>query len=295
MSLGKGLIFATIGAALGAVVWGGICYSTDMRLWILAPIVGGAAGYGMMRGTSMKGGLPAGALAALVTIVAIFATRHTLVSHDVEKALAIDGETIRGSLAVEVADEWAEDDIAVFDTEEGDFTAEVYNEADTRWHAMNEAEQTEYVALLRGESESDKAFLTPLALLFDFGIIGTLCAALSAGAAFKGGSITLETALVENGHATTADEADLLATNLREDDARRRTGFEPGLTTIESHHAPEPSGTEQSPITQSPMSASEQQGIFGMLAKHEAQTPKPLGRGILGRAAEPEGETRDAA
>ena len=256
MSLGKGLVFATIGAALGAVVWGGLSYATDMRLWILAPIVGGAAGYGMMRGTSMKGGLPAGALAALVTIVAIFATRHTLVTHEVDKALAIDAETIRSTLASEVADEWAEDDIAVFDTEEEDFTAEVYDEADSRWHAMSETEQSEYVALLRGESESDKAFLTPLALLFDFGIIGTLCAALSAGAAFKGGSITLESALVENGQATTADEANLLAANLREEDARRRTGFEPGLTTIESHAAPEAPGAESSPINP-PLSAAE--------------------------------------
>jgi len=291
MSLGKGFAFAAIGAALGAVVWGGICFATDMRLWFLAPVVGGAAGYGMMRGASMKAGVPGGILAATLTIAAIFATRHTLVSHDVSKLLEIDGETIRECLASEVADEWAEDDVEIYDDEEGDFTAEVYQEADSRWFAMTETEQHEYVAGLRGDSETTEAVMTPLALLFDFGLFGTLCAALSAASAFKLGSISLETALVQQGHATTADEAAMLATNMREEDARSKGIFSPALTTNENE---QPTTTAAAPAEPA-MTASEQQGIFGQLAKREAEAPKPLGRGILGRAVEPEGETRDAA
>lgn len=292
MSLGKGLGFAVAGAGLGAVAWGGLGLATGLNLWLLAPVVGGAAGYGMMRGTAMKGGLPAGALAALVTIVAIFATRHVLISHDVDQALAIDGETIRSELATQVADEWAQDDIDVYDEEEDDFTAEVYHEADTRWFAKSEEEQHAFVAELQGQSDTAKAFLTPLALVFDFGLFGTLCTALAAGGAFKTGSITLEKALVEQGHATTTDEAALIATNMREEDARSNDIFSPALTTIENES---PSPTPATPDAEPAMSASEQQGIFGMLAKREAEAAKPLGRGILGKAVEPDDGARDAA
>src|SRR5204863_429377 len=53
---GKGLAFAAAGAALGALIWGGLVMLTGWNLWFLAPVIGVAAGFGMMCGTQMRGG-----------------------------------------------------------------------------------------------------------------------------------------------------------------------------------------------------------------------------------------------
>lgn len=212
--MGKGFAYAAVGAVIGAVVWAILIRVTGSDLWILAPIVGGCAGFGMMRGTQMRGGLPAGVLAAGLTLAAILATRYIVVSGDVEDQLAFDEAEIVDEFAYEVADEWAGEGYEVYD-EEGDFLPAVYEEAQERWAAMSDAAQREYITALEGQSDEMAAVLTPLGLLFDFGIFGTICAALAAGCAFKTASITLEEALVDRGHAVDADDAQALATDLR--------------------------------------------------------------------------------
>ena len=215
MQLRNGLVLSALGALTGAVVWVILIKLTGWNLWILAPIVGGAAGYGMMRGTQMKGGIPAGAAAAACTLVAIFAARYLVVSSEVQQLVAVDSDDALSALREEVANEWVEKDIEVYDEEEGDFLPEVYAKAEQRWEAMSAFEQDEYLAKFRPESEQAAAFFTPLALLFDFGIFGTSFAAMSAGTAFKTGSITLEQALVQEGHVPNAVAADGVTTKLR--------------------------------------------------------------------------------
>lgn len=216
--MGKGFAFAAIGAVIGAVVWVVLIRVTGSNLWILAPVVGGCAGLGMMRGTQMRGGLPAGALTAAVTFAAIVAARYVVVSGDVQDMLAFDEEDVIDELAYEVAAEWTEAGYEVYDEEEGDFLPAVYEEADERWAALTDDEIREYIAANEDESGEMAAVMTPLGLLFDFGIFGTICAVLAAGCAFKLGSITLEQALVDRGHAANADDALVMAEDLRAKD-----------------------------------------------------------------------------
>jgi hypothetical protein len=215
MPLGKGFAFSALGALIAAIIWVLLIKVTDWNLWILAPVVGGAAGYGMMRGTQMKGGIPAGIAAAAFTLIAIFGARYFVVSGEIKELAAVDSEDAMGYLVEEVAEEWAANEIEVYSEEEGDYLPEVYASAQERWDSMSQLDQQEYIAGFEGESEQAAAILTPFALLFDFGIFGTLFAAISAGSAFKLGSITLEEALVQEGHAADAASAGAAAARLR--------------------------------------------------------------------------------
>src|SRR5262249_25540608 len=103
MNLGKGLLLSAIGAAAGAVVWIVLMKITGMSLWLLAPIVGGAAGYGMMRGTQMRGGFVAGVGAALMTVVAIAGARFYIVSEEVQAKTAVTEEDAVAQLTQEIA------------------------------------------------------------------------------------------------------------------------------------------------------------------------------------------------
>lgn len=215
MSLGKGLALSAFGAVIAALIWVILIKTTGWNLWILAPIVGGAAGYGMMRGTQMKGGVPAGLAAAAFTLVAIFGARYFIVSGEVREFATVDSEDAMGFLVEEVADEWAGNDIEVYSEAEEDYLPEVYAAAQERWDSMSEFEREEYIAGFAGDSEQAAAFLTPFALLFDFGIFGTIFAAISAGSAFKLGSVTLEQVLVGEGQATDVTSAACAAARLR--------------------------------------------------------------------------------
>jgi hypothetical protein len=217
--MGKGFAYAALGAAVGAAAWVLAILLTGLSLWVLAPIVGGAAGFGMMRGTQMRGGLPAGVNAAVLTLAAVAAARYAVVSARMQEFAAFDEEEVASAIAEEVAGEWIDEGHEVYDDEEGDFLPEVYAEAHERWASMSEPEQREYVAALEAGSGMSAQALTPIGLLFDFGIFGTICAFLAAGTAFKTGSVTLEQALVERGHAGDAEEAATLATGLRAEDA----------------------------------------------------------------------------
>ena len=215
--MGKGLAFAAVGAAIGAVVWVVVIQLTGLSLWILAPIVGGAAGFGMMRGTQMRGGQPAGVLAAGLTLLAILAARYYIAAAEVKDQLSYDEAEATDQIASEVADEWLDAGYEVYDDEEEDYLPAVYEEAASRWASMSDAEQREYVAALEQGFDETAGALTSLWLLFDFGIFGTICAFLAAGTAFKTASITLEQALVERGHAS-ADDAAQVASDLRASD-----------------------------------------------------------------------------
>jgi hypothetical protein len=227
MSIGKGLAFATVGAVAGALVWGAIIQTTGWSLWILAPIVGGAAGFGMMKGTQMRGSPAAGVGAAVVTILAIIGTRYYVVNQAVAEEMKVDHEVVLESLTYEVATELEESGAEVVG-DDGDFLPAVYQRAQATWDAMSPGEQQAYAANLQDESEAATAVLTPLTLIFDFGIIGTFCAALSAGAAFKAGSKTLEEALVEAGQAESVQSAGPMAASLRSAPAKPGTPAEGG-------------------------------------------------------------------
>lgn len=217
MSLGKGAAFAALGAVVGLAVWLSLIRLTGWSLWVLAPIVGGAAGFGMMRGTQMKGGVLAGVIAAGLTIAAIFAGRWVVVSQFVQDRLAITEDDAREAVTHEVAAELEAREIEVLD-EEGDYNDEVRYKAHKRWEAMSDHDREMMIAQMQEESEQAAVVLTPLTLLFDFGLFGTMCAALAAGTAFKTASMRLEDALVGKGMAS-AGEATAMAASMRREDA----------------------------------------------------------------------------
>ncbi len=220
MPFAKGLAFSALGALIGALVWFGLITATGLNLWLLAPIVGGAAGFGMMRGTQAQGGLLAGAGAAACTLAAIFATRAMIVSGEVHEATRVGPEEAKEALAQRAAEDLANKGVEVFNqTEESDdYIPAVYARAEQQWETMDQPEREALIASLQPEGDQAAAFLTPLALLFDFGIFGTICGALAAGSAFKCGSMTLEHALQDEGHALNEEEAVAFAQRLRLED-----------------------------------------------------------------------------
>jgi hypothetical protein len=222
MNLGKGLAFSAVGALAGAVVWIIVIKVTGLSLWVLAPIVGGAAGYGMMRATQMKGGAVSGLIAAVMALAAIFGARYYIVSQDVHEHLIVTQDDVDGRLQSQIAEEMQRAGLEVFD-EEGEFTSKVQHEAQQHWYDMSEFEREQYIGALQAEYRQAAGFLTPLGLLFDFGIMGTICAALAVGTAFKTGSVTLEKALVEKGMAVSADDATSIASKMRAEDSSKRS------------------------------------------------------------------------
>lgn len=222
MNLGKGLLFSTVGALAGAVLWIVIIKLTGLSLWILAPIVGGAAGFGMMKATQMRGGLPAGIIAAALTLVAIFGARYFVVSQEVSKHLTLSDEDAFALLVSEVATDMERRGVEVYD-EDGDYTPRVNHIAGENWNSWSQVERRQFVAARQGETNQAASILTPPSLLFDFGIFGTICAALAAGTAFKTGSVTLEKTLVEKGLAVGEEDAAAVAANMRAEDAKGRS------------------------------------------------------------------------
>lgn len=226
MNLGKGLAFAAIGAFIGAVIWIVLVNVTGRSLWFLAPIVGGAAGFGMMRATQMKGGAPAGALAAMVSIAAVFSARYFIVTQEVQKILVVTEDDVNSRLQSQVAEKMEIAGMDVYD-DDGGYNSKVQRDAQQVWYDMAEYERAQYIAAIEGEHKQAAGFLTPLGLIFDFGIFGTVCTALAAGTAFKTGSVKLEQALVEKGMAVSAEDATGLAAKMRAEDTAKRSGEKP--------------------------------------------------------------------
>lgn len=213
MNPAKCLGFSVVGALAAAVLWIILVKVTGMNLWLLAPVVGGAAGYGMMRATKMRGGMPAGVGAAAVTLVAIFGARYFIVSQDVQQMFTISEEDAYAAFTDYVAEDMARQGHEVHDGD-GDYVHRVQQTAYDNWMGMSDDERLRYMASVQQESNAAAGSFTPIGLLFDFGIFGTICTVLSMGTALKTGSVKLEDVLAEKGLAGSGD-ASALAAHLR--------------------------------------------------------------------------------
>lgn len=214
MSLSKGFVLSILGGALAAAVWVGIIMATGWNAWLICPIVGGGAGLGMMWGTKMRGGLEAGLLAAVAALACIGAARYIVISDALSDLTEASESDMIEDLAWTVAAEWEAEGYEVMDDDE-DLLPAVYSEAERRWFMMTGAEREEALTAAQAEGDEFAAAATPWAMLFDFGIFGTVCTCLTLGTAFKTGSTTLEAALVQKGKASSSTEAAALAERLR--------------------------------------------------------------------------------
>jgi hypothetical protein len=216
MTLVKGVVCSAIGALFAAAAWVALIKLSGWSLWLLAPVIGGAAGFGMMRGTQMKGGLPAGLIAAGLTLGAIFGARWIVVSQAVEDSLAVSEKDAAAMMEDDVAREFERGGLEVYD-KGGEYTYRVRAKAWDRWSGMSEYERHQYMKAKQAENSAGAAVLTPLGLLLDFGVFGTVCAVLAAGTALKTGSATLEGELARRGLAE--EEVAVEAKRMRDEDA----------------------------------------------------------------------------
>jgi hypothetical protein len=216
MNLGKGLGLSAIGAAAGAVVWIVLMKITGMGLWFLAPIVGGAAGYGMMRGTQMRGGFVAGVGAALITVVAIAGARFYIVSEEVQAKTAVTEEDAVAQLTQEIAADMSRRRIPTLN-EDGEYRASVRKRAADKWLEMSDQERSNYMGAREEQNRAASSVMSVVALIFDFGVFGWVFVALSASASFKIGSTVVAKAAAEKEAAN--KDAAKLAAKMREEDA----------------------------------------------------------------------------
>jgi hypothetical protein len=210
----RGLFVSAICAAIAAAVWIALITVTGWSLWLLAPLVGGAAGYGMMRATQMRGGVSAGVVAVLVTFVTLFASRFYVISAAVDDVLAVNEETAIEHIAFDVVNDWHPQGLQVHD-DNGDLHPAVLAEARKRWDNMWPDDRHAMMQSLEGDRSAVSVWLTPVALFVDFGIIGSIMVVLTCITAYKTGSRVLEEVLVEQGHAGSVESAGAVAARLR--------------------------------------------------------------------------------
>jgi hypothetical protein len=132
----------------------------------------------------------------------------------VSEALEVTEEDAVESLVPQVADELESAGAEVWG-EDGDYLKGVYERAAERWQAMTAEDRAGVMQKMEQEREVATAFVAPLALVFDFGIVGTLCSILACGTAWKCGSANLERTLLSQGKASSPEEAAALAAHLR--------------------------------------------------------------------------------
>jgi hypothetical protein len=174
MHVGKGLFFSVISAAVAAGLWCGLIAATGWGLWLAAPLIGLAAGLGMSCYGAQKSNGAGKALAAITAVLAIVVVRFFAVSTSVTEHLTLTEDDVLGHVASRVASELEAEGVDDLYTADGDFSPAVYSRAQRRWSQMPETEQDALIAQLQANADGAAAILTPLALVVDFGIFGSL-------------------------------------------------------------------------------------------------------------------------
>lgn len=181
MNLGKGLLFSVLGCAMACGAWYSVINWSGWSLWLLAPFVGLAAGVGMAVGGCTKKDTGGKILAAMVALAGVCTVRYLVITNAVGEYLEVTSADAVDHLAGKVAEELeASGANDVYDSE-GDYSGAVYARAEREWERMSVSEQSAYLANVQEEVSTATAFMTPLAIVIDFGIFGTLW---TIGAAF---------------------------------------------------------------------------------------------------------------
>jgi hypothetical protein len=222
---GKGLAFAAAGALTGAIIWGALSMFTGWSLWLLAPVIGGAAGLGMGYGTQMRGRPSHGLGAAAFTVLAIFGARYFVESRALGTRL--EQEAVQ-NMTAQIAQEMEKKDADVYN-DAGEYKDEVKAKGRAAWAGVSGHDRRAYLEALRAQNGSP----TAMGVFINFGLWGMICTALAAGAAFKSANMSLERALVMKGLATDTDAlnvaASMRAAQAAREKARAEGAPQPGL------------------------------------------------------------------
>jgi hypothetical protein len=202
MSLAHGTLGATAGALIGATVWTAISYLTGWNLGILAPIVGGCAGFGMGMGNKGKGGVEAGVLAATLTVLAVLGSRYALSQMeyaDFNAEMAeVTEEDARDRLAWEIMDRYLEDGVELSEPEDDEsYPPEVEAKLAIVWGGMDEVERHDFMKAMSQESlafgEEHAEVGTFIFFLLNMGLFGWVFMVLAACTAYKTASTAVAT------------------------------------------------------------------------------------------------------
>lgn len=196
MSLARGTAFSFGCALVGTAAWAGISLATDMRLGLLAIVVGGLAGFGMAMGCRGKGGVGAGVLAACMCLVAVFLGRGVVSGVNSARWVAENAPQAEQVCIHEIANQvYDEFEAAGKPMTESDdeFPPEVMATAQRQWNALPTEEQQLRLNAAHDELETGKSaatgVLTVVMLVVDFGLFGFVFLALAMATAYKGGSV----------------------------------------------------------------------------------------------------------
>jgi hypothetical protein len=132
----------------------------------------------------------------------------------VDDVLAVNEETAIQHIAFDVVNDWHPQGLQT-DDENGELHPAVMAEARKRWENMWPDDRHALMQSLEGDRSAVSAWLTPVALFLDFGIIGGIMVVITCVLAYKSGSRVLEEVLVEQGLAGSVEGAGAAAARLR--------------------------------------------------------------------------------
>lgn len=215
-----------LGVALGVVVttmWVLVANATDHGLGVLAIVVGGAVGGGVLAGARGRGGARGGMVAAGLTLALVLAGRFTISQMEAarwaEEARAITEEDCLAHVAAGIQERYLENEYDLTWNEASEFPIEVMHAAQAKWSRMNEAERSGVRATLeeRANAEASSAPLVgAVVFLVEFGLWGWAGAALGMATAYKAASATIAEAEVVTVASTAPGRIEILTEDLRE-------------------------------------------------------------------------------
>jgi hypothetical protein len=202
----KGVIAGVVAGIAGAVAWAIIAAVTGFEIGWLALGIGAAVGAAVAWGS--KGSPRAGAIAVVITVLAIVGGKYLAVeivlakemkAADEEIAPFIEsGEYLISWLADEIVDEYEQEGKefswpAGVDPEdvyrEQDYPPEIWNLAEVAWNDMNEYEKAEYKNYVEEQMDSNKkVFMAEVrkeGFIESFGVIDVIFFVLAVATAYK--------------------------------------------------------------------------------------------------------------
>jgi hypothetical protein len=196
-----------VAGAIGAGIWAVIAYFTGFELGWIAWGVGLLVGVGVAIGNKGEGSVPAGVLAAVLAILSVVGGKYAMVRMVIPDegelvastiAALEDEELVVSYVADGVVQEFEQQGKAVNWPEgverfqavaEGDYPADVWAIAASRWDAMSAEEQAAYRAEIRTDIEASAAafrdMISQAGFLGTFGLMDIIFFTLAVLTAFK--------------------------------------------------------------------------------------------------------------
>lgn len=203
------VIGGLVAGAIGAGIWAVIAYFTGFEIGWIAWVVGLLVGIGVALGNKNEGSVPAGVLAAVLAILSVVGGKYAMVrmvmpgeNELVATSIAAlaDDEVVISYLADGVVQEfeqqgktvsWPDGSMPLQASVEGDYPADIWAIAATRWDAMSSRQRDAYRAEVRSDIQTSAAafrdMMSQAGLLQTFGLMDIIFFMLAVVTAFKVG------------------------------------------------------------------------------------------------------------